>query len=312
MRSRSTRQRVLNARAVVLHLLRVPAAADAEEEAAVREVIEARHFLRRRDGIALDHEADAGAELELRRDRRRHRERDERIVAVPVLLRQGAAAGPRAAAARRDVRVLGHPQRLEAALLDGAREIVGADRVVRGEHDDAVVHGEPPLLHRNPSCQRRVRWRAMTRPIARRALAARSRASPSSITARSAPVPTEVLRHQAALRAEMEAEPVRFLVARARRPPRRRARGARRVPRRRSRRPRVRDERDERRQRRAALARPSRPATSCSRPTTRTTRARTRWTFVARSVPARAWSSRPCPFPVDLARRGGRRPCWRT
>ena len=74
--------------AVVLHLLGVPAAADAEEEAAAREMIEAGDLLGERDRVALDHQADAGAEPQLRRDRRRHGERDERIVGVPVLLGQ--------------------------------------------------------------------------------------------------------------------------------------------------------------------------------------------------------------------------------
>src|SRR5437870_5747840 len=73
------------------------------------------------------------------------REGDERVVAVPVLLRQGRAAGPRAAPARRDVRVLREPHRLEAALLEGARDLVGADRVLGRKDHDTEVHGQPSV-----------------------------------------------------------------------------------------------------------------------------------------------------------------------
>src|SRR5205807_5969362 len=73
--------------AVVLHLLGVPAAADAEEDAAVREAIERGDLLRGRDRIALDDEADAGPEPEpLGRPGRRH-QRDEGIVGGPVIPR---------------------------------------------------------------------------------------------------------------------------------------------------------------------------------------------------------------------------------
>src|SRR5690606_2202222 len=50
---------------VVLHLPDVPATADAEYEAAVRETVETRHRLGADDRIVLGHQADAGADLEL-------------------------------------------------------------------------------------------------------------------------------------------------------------------------------------------------------------------------------------------------------
>src|SRR5206468_551554 len=57
---------------VMSHLLFVPAATDAKEHAAARQPVERRNLLRERDRIALDDEADAGAELEaLRRGTRR-------------------------------------------------------------------------------------------------------------------------------------------------------------------------------------------------------------------------------------------------
>src|SRR5262249_62191734 len=59
-------------RVVMSHLLPVPPAANPEEHAAVRQSIERRDFLRERDRIALDDEADAGAKPEAlgRRTRR--------------------------------------------------------------------------------------------------------------------------------------------------------------------------------------------------------------------------------------------------
>src|SRR5262249_49125136 len=53
-----------------------------------------------------------------------------------------ATSGPGATPAGRDVCVLGEPHGLEAALLEGAGQLVGGDRVLGGKHDDAVVHGD--------------------------------------------------------------------------------------------------------------------------------------------------------------------------
>ena len=125
----------------MLHLLGVPAPADSEEHAAPRDVVEARHLLGEGDGVALDDEADTRAELEGLRHGRRRAEGHERIERVPVLPRQVGAARPRALAARRNMRVLGQPDRFEAAPFELARELVGLYGVVRGEHGDTVFHG---------------------------------------------------------------------------------------------------------------------------------------------------------------------------
>ena len=103
--------------AVVLHLLDVPAAADGEDEAAARELVEAGDRFRGDDRVALRHQADAGAELERFGRRGGERQRDERIVRVRIALRQLAAAGERRTAAGRDMRVLADEQRFEAARL---------------------------------------------------------------------------------------------------------------------------------------------------------------------------------------------------
>jgi hypothetical protein len=118
-----------------------PPGPDPEEEAPAREQVEARHLLGGGDGVALDDQADAGAHLQaLGRGGGRH-QRHEGIEGVGVLLGERFAARERGATARRDVGVLGHEQRLEAALLGGAGELVGADRVVGGEHADTQMHG---------------------------------------------------------------------------------------------------------------------------------------------------------------------------
>jgi hypothetical protein len=124
----------------MLHLLGVPASADAEEHAPPRDVVEARDLLGERDGVPLDDETDPRAELEGLRHGRRRAEGHERIQRVPVLPRQVWAAGPRALATGRDMGVLGQPHRFEAASFELAGELVGLDGVVRGEHGDAVLH----------------------------------------------------------------------------------------------------------------------------------------------------------------------------
>src|SRR5207342_1968243 len=61
--------------------------------------------------------------------------------------------GRRRAATRRDVRVLGEVQRRETAILDGARELDHADRLVGREHGDPELHaGRVPTV----LCQGRV------------------------------------------------------------------------------------------------------------------------------------------------------------
>ena len=81
--------------AVVFHLLDVPAAADAEHEAAAGELVEAGDLLRGDDRVALRDQADAGAEPQLFRHRGGEGQRDERVVRMGVALRQFAAARER-------------------------------------------------------------------------------------------------------------------------------------------------------------------------------------------------------------------------
>ena len=127
-------------RAVVLHLLAVPAAADPEQEATVRDAIEACHFLREGERIALDDERDAGAELQRPGRRGRCREADEGVHHLVVVGRHVAARREGALPRGRDVGVLAHPHRFEAALLERRAELGGVHRVVGGKGRDTYVH----------------------------------------------------------------------------------------------------------------------------------------------------------------------------
>jgi len=77
---------------VVFHLVLVPAAADPEQKPPAGDLVERGDRLRGLYRVALDDEADAGAELQLLCDRRRGAQHHERVHRVVVLLRQIAAA----------------------------------------------------------------------------------------------------------------------------------------------------------------------------------------------------------------------------
>ena len=62
--------------AVVLHLLAVPAEADAEDEASLRQPVESRELLGEGDRVVLGRQADAGSEQDAARERRRGGQRD--------------------------------------------------------------------------------------------------------------------------------------------------------------------------------------------------------------------------------------------
>ena len=84
MFSRRIARRSPVGRAVLAHLLLVPAVSDAEQEPAAGQSVDARHLLGRVDRIALGHETDPGGQFQRRRDRCRSAERDERIVGPAV------------------------------------------------------------------------------------------------------------------------------------------------------------------------------------------------------------------------------------
>ena len=131
----------LEAGAVVLHLLRVPARTDTEVEAPAGDQIEARHRLGGNDGVALGDQANARAEAERAGHRRRGGEAHERIERVGIFLRQLAPAAPGRAPAGGDVGVLGHEERVEPSLLERRRKLGQRDAIIGGEDNGANLHG---------------------------------------------------------------------------------------------------------------------------------------------------------------------------
>jgi hypothetical protein len=135
---------------VVLHLLTVPAGADAELQPSPGEVVDAGDLLGRGDRVALVHQTDPAAHPQCRRRRGRRRERDEQVVGVGVLAGKLAAARIGSASVGRDMGVLREEQRLVTALFDQPRERPGSDGRGRGENGDTDVHGRTvrrPLCH---------------------------------------------------------------------------------------------------------------------------------------------------------------------
>src|SRR5262249_30096780 len=132
-------------RAVVFHLLRVPAAADTGNEPPTRDLVKRGDELCRLDRVALDDQAHPGAELEPPGRGGGRAQRNKRIHHIVVLALEFAAAWHVETAVNRDVRVLGHPQRLETALLERRSELGGGDRVFGEEDRSADVHGNAPL-----------------------------------------------------------------------------------------------------------------------------------------------------------------------
>ena len=126
--------------AVVRHLFAVPAPADAEDEPAVRKVVDARHLFGSLDRVALHEEADPRRDPDRLAGEGRRRERDEGVHGVPVVLGQLRAPRPWRQPARRDVRVLGDPQRLEAKLFRRGRQLGHRDRVFGGKDRDSELH----------------------------------------------------------------------------------------------------------------------------------------------------------------------------
>jgi hypothetical protein len=131
---------------VVLHLVLVPATADAEEEPPLRHLVERGGELGGLDRIALDDEADAGADLQCLGRGRRGGQDHERVHRVVIHFRHIAAAGEWRLAAQRDVRMLGRPQRLEPARLARVRQLDDRHRIIGVKHESAEIHAALPSM----------------------------------------------------------------------------------------------------------------------------------------------------------------------
>src|SRR5262245_11459017 len=108
---------------VILHLFGVPSAADAKDSSPVRKPVQRSDFLGGNDRVTLDHKADTRGQTESCCGSRGGGKSDKRVVSVPVLTRQVAAAGIRSSAASGNVSVFRKPDRLESALLYLTRQL---------------------------------------------------------------------------------------------------------------------------------------------------------------------------------------------
>ncbi len=129
---------------MVLHLFQVPAAADAEQEPAAGDEVDAGHLLGQSDGVALDHQTYPRPDAQAFRGGGCWAQGDEGVQGLGVVPRQLSPAGPRGAPAGGDVGVLREEERFEAALLHGPGQFRGSDGVVGGGHGDAELHMPPP------------------------------------------------------------------------------------------------------------------------------------------------------------------------
>src|SRR5690348_7970780 len=128
--------------AVILDLLLVPAAADAEDEAAARHLVDRGDKLRCLDRVALDDEGDAGRDLEPLCRAGRRRQRDEGVHHVVVALAK-FLVGPRLAR-HRDMRMLGRPYGIEAALLERDGKLGRRNRIIGEKDRGAKFHACSP------------------------------------------------------------------------------------------------------------------------------------------------------------------------
>jgi hypothetical protein len=132
--------------AVVGHLILVPAIADAEQETAARDLVDRSDLLGRLDRVALSNQANAGPEQQRFGDRRGRTEHHERVHHVIILLRKVAATGEGRVARQRNVGMFGHPERIEAALLQRQRQFGRRHRIVREKHLPADPHRSLPRV----------------------------------------------------------------------------------------------------------------------------------------------------------------------
>jgi len=124
---------------VVAHLLAIPTGSDTKLKAPAGEMVYGRDLFGGDDRVPLDDQADAAADTKRRCGLSGSRQRDEQVIGVAVFTRQLPAAGPRALAAGRDMRVLGEEQRLVAVLLNQASNGSRSEGVVRREVSDSEI-----------------------------------------------------------------------------------------------------------------------------------------------------------------------------
>src|SRR4029079_18121440 len=126
--------------AVIGHLLLVPTSANAENEPTRGKLVDRRYLLGGVNWITLKDKADPRSKLNGFRHRGGSGKRDERIVAIVIVLRQLSAAGPRRFATGGNVTVLRQPQRLVTSRLRHPGKVVRLNRVIRRKHCKPDMH----------------------------------------------------------------------------------------------------------------------------------------------------------------------------
>ena len=135
-------------RAMVRHFFEVPTGTDSKLEASVAEAIEARDLFGRDDRVALDDQADAGADLDLRGDGGSDAQRHERVIGAVVVTGQFRPARPRRRSTGWNVGVLGKPEAVESARLGLSGQRRRVNRFVGREDENANFHSPIMTLGR--------------------------------------------------------------------------------------------------------------------------------------------------------------------
>ena len=148
--------------AMIGQLVGVPAEAGADRHPAAGQVVQRGDRLGQRYRVGFGGQRHRGAEPDPRRHRGRGGQRHPRVegAQVPVVgQRRTAGARVRGGPPDRDVRVLRHVERVEAAILGRLGGLGGRDPAIAGEQDDAVPHAlrlEPVLVTVQPGrCRQR-------------------------------------------------------------------------------------------------------------------------------------------------------------
>ncbi|GIX29742.1 MAG: hypothetical protein KatS3mg124_0214 [Porticoccaceae bacterium] len=135
-----------NAGIVVGELFGVPARAQAQHEAPLREDVQRRRRAGQVQQLVLEGKRHPGAEAQPTTRSGRQRRRHEGVHHVRVAVGNGAAGiGKLVEAVHRQMAVLGEPEGIKAPGLELAGELVGADAAGGVEREVAEAHENPPV-----------------------------------------------------------------------------------------------------------------------------------------------------------------------
>src|SRR5262245_17080069 len=105
----------------MFHLFSVPAATDAKQQTAARELVHRRHLFGQDNRIPFNHETNAAAKFDGLCSGGSSHEGNKEIIGVPVVARQISAHRPGATPAGGDMRMLRKPYRFKATFFTRSR-----------------------------------------------------------------------------------------------------------------------------------------------------------------------------------------------